>query len=259
MRAPMNEPDAAPLSRSERTLVASWQAFARGAHGAAVHRLPAAVAAVFPQRPESAFFNNALLAHGLGAAGAAAAIETLARTYADAGVDRFAAWALEADAPARTALERRGYVIDTATTAMALRLEQREAGPLDPHVAPAGWAEYRAFLSAFDLPADLMAGVDGDAFHVVVASDAGELLAAGLAFDCDGDCGIFNIATLPHARRRGLGTAVTAALLRDARERGCETASLQSTEAAAGIYRSVGFRTLGRYVEYVPPLRGEDR
>ena len=73
-----------------------------------------------------------------------------------------------------------------------------------------------------------------------------------LAFDHGGDCGIFNVTTLEHARRRGLGTALVALQMHDALERGCETASLQSTPMAERVYAAVGFRDLGRILEYVP-------
>ena len=73
-----------------------------------------------------------------------------------------------------------------------------------------------------------------------------------MAFDHDGDCGVFNVGTLEAARRRGLGTALTERLLRDAAERGCSTASLQSTAMAERLYAGVGFRDLGQILEYVP-------
>jgi len=36
-------------------------------------------------------------------------------------------------------------------------------------------------------------------------------------------------------------------------ERGCQTASLQSTPMAERVYAAAGFRDLGRIFEYVPP------
>jgi predicted GNAT family acetyltransferase len=60
------------------------------------------------------------------------------------------------------------------------------------------------------------------------------------------------VGTVEKARRRGLGTALTAAQAHDARARGCRTASLQSTEMAERVYAAVGFRDLGRILEYVP-------
>jgi predicted GNAT family acetyltransferase len=81
---------------------------------------------------------------------------------------------------------------------------------------------------------------------------AGENVATAMAFDHDGDCGVFNVSTLEAARGRGLGTALTAHQVHDAVARGCSTASLQSTGMAEGIYAAVGFRDLGRILEYVP-------
>ena len=73
-----------------------------------------------------------------------------------------------------------------------------------------------------------------------------------IAFDFAADCGIYNVGTLESARRRGLATALTALHLHDALARGCRTASLQSTAMAERVYAAVGFRDLGRILEYVP-------
>ena len=73
-----------------------------------------------------------------------------------------------------------------------------------------------------------------------------------MAFGLGGDCGIYNLTTLERARRRGLGTALTALHVHDALARGCQTASLQSTKVAERVYAAVGFRDLGRILEYVP-------
>lgn len=53
--------------------------------------------------------------------------------------------------------------------------------------------------------------------------------------------GIFHVATLPGARGRGVGAAVTAAALRDAASAGCQVAALQSSEMAVSVYKSIGF------------------
>jgi predicted GNAT family acetyltransferase len=98
----------------------------------------------------------------------------------------------------------------------------------------------------------LQARGDHAAFHVLVARLDGENVATAIALDLSGDCGIYNMTTLKHARRRGLGTALTALRLHDALARGCQTASLQSTNIAARVYADLGFRDLGRILEYVP-------
>ena len=51
--------DAELYLRGRDTLLASWEAYARGATGAALHRLPGVAAAVFPNEPERAVYNNA--------------------------------------------------------------------------------------------------------------------------------------------------------------------------------------------------------
>jgi ribosomal protein S18 acetylase RimI-like enzyme len=222
------------------TLVASWEEYARGADGATVQRLPGVMAAVFPAGPERGVYNNAVLEQAGG-------IDAMESAYAEAGVEAFAAWVKEGDGALRAELERRGYAVVETTRAMGMALDGISVVPVDVDVRRTGWVEY---LQVADLPSGLLTGVDPDAFHVVAVYLAGEAVAAGIAYDHSGDCGIYNVVTHEHARRRGIGTAVTAALVRDARERGCETASLQSTPIAERVYSAVGFRDLGRILEY---------
>ena len=56
-------------------------------------------------------------------------------------------------------------------------------------------------------------------------------------------------------RDKELRTALTSTLVYGAIARGYRTASLQSTPTAERMYAAVGFRDLGRIVEYVPTLR----
>ena len=135
---------------------------------------------------------------------------------------------------------------------MGLALEDASAPKSEIDLGPLAWSEYLEFLHAFGLPRGLLGGADPDAFHVLGARVAGENVAPAIAFDLDGDCGIYSMSTLEAARHRGLGTALTTRQLDDALSRGCTTASLQSTEMAEGLYASVGFRDLGRFLEYVP-------
>ena len=54
------------------------------------------------------------------------------------------------------------------------------------------------------------------------------------------------VATLPSARRQGLGAAVTAALVGDARDLGLRTVFLTaSSEDVARVYAGIGFRRVG--------------
>jgi GNAT superfamily N-acetyltransferase len=241
--------DADLYRRGVATLLASWEEYARGAAGAAVRRLPGIAVAVFPNEPERAVYNNAVLDRDLTPAARAGAVAAMDSAYAAAGVDRFAAWVHGSDPAAREDLERRGYTLDTTTLAMGMELDRIRRPRPDLELGPADWSEYLAFEG---LAPDFLSGADHAAFHVLVARDGGDIIAAALAYDAGSDCGIFNVGTAERARRRGLGTALTAAQAHAALARGCTTATLQSTPMAERVYAAVGFRDLGRYYEYVP-------
>jgi len=242
-------PDAALYLRGAETLVASWEAYAHGSAGAVVRRTPNVASAVFPIEPERGVYNNALLARDLAPTERAGALVAMAAAYESAGVARHAAWVYERDEAMRVDLERHGYAVDASTRAMGMALaDMRLPRPeIDRRATP--WSEYARL---FGLPAGFLSGADHDVFHLVVACLGGEPVASALAFDHEGDCGIFNVTTLEHARRRGLGTALVAFQLHDARDRGCRTASLQSTPMAVNMYATAGFRDLGVIIEYVP-------
>jgi GNAT superfamily N-acetyltransferase len=245
--------DAGLYRRGAETLLASWEAYALGSPGAAVLRSSGVAAAVFPNEPERGVFNNALLERDLGSSDRADALDAMEHAYASAGVDRFAAWVHESDDGMRADLHGRGYTINESTRAMGRALTDLRAPrpPLD--LAPPDWFEYLEHLGAFGVPEGLLRGADPAAFHVVLARCEGAVVATGLAFDLGDDCGIYNVGTLERARRRGIGTAVSTLLAHDAADRGCLTASLQSTEIAERVYAAVGFRDLGRILEFGPP------
>jgi GNAT superfamily N-acetyltransferase len=232
------------------TLVAAWEECARGAAGAVVLRHPGVSVGVFPNGPERAVYNNALLARGLTAAGRGEALRAMEAAYSDAGVPRFAAWTHESDTAMRVALERRGYRLEESTRAMGMELDHLRLPRPAIDLAATDWFEH---LRIAGMPPGFLNRADPDAFHVLIGRLDGESVATACAFDHDGDTGVYDVVTLEHARRRGLGTALVALLLRDARQRGSHTASLQSTAMAERIYAAVGFRDLGRILEYRPP------
>ena len=150
----------------------------------------------------------------------------------------------------RSELEQRGYKLHEVTRAMGMRLDDIRLPRPVLELAPADWPEH---LRIAGVPPRLLSDLDAAAFHILVARLCGENVATAIAFDFGTDCGIYNVGTLEWARRSGLGTAVTALHLHDAIARGCLTASLQATAIAERVYASVGFRDLGRILEFVPP------
>ena len=244
----MGRSDADLYERGVATLVASWEEYSRGSPGAALERLDGVSAAVFPAEPERSVYNNALLARHLTAAARSRAVDAMEAVYGSAGVDAFAAWVHESDEAMGEELTARGYEVVESTRAMGLALE--DPPPVGAPTIELGAPDWTEYLRILEVPSDLLAGADPAAFHVLIAADEGENVAAGMAYDHDGDCGVFNVVTVERARRRGLGSALTARLLHDAVERGCSTASLQSTPIAERVYAAVGFRDLGRILEY---------
>jgi GNAT superfamily N-acetyltransferase len=238
--------------RGAETLLASWEAYARGAAGAAVRRFSGVAVATFPNEPERSVYNNALLDRDLGAAAGADALDAMENAYASAGVSSFAAWVHESDEAMRGEIQRRGYTLNETTRAMGMALTDIRVPRPELDLAPRAWGDYLEHLGAFGVPDGLLEGADPSVFHVVLAHLQGAIVATGLSFDLADDCGIYNVGTLERARRRGIGTAVTALLAYDALDRGCRTASLQSTEIAERVYTTVGFRDLGRILEYGP-------
>jgi ribosomal protein S18 acetylase RimI-like enzyme len=60
--------------------------------------------------------------------------------------------------------------------------------------------------------------------------------------------GVFYVASVEHARRRGLGDALTRTAARAGFEMGAHAAWLGASEMGAGLYRRIGFQDLGSTV-----------
>ena len=236
-------------ARGAATMLATWDRYARGPAGAALHHLPGVVAAVFPAGAERELFNNALLERDLDAAAREAAVNAMEGAYDTAGVARFAAWVHESDRAMAAALSARGYAVEESTRAMGMTLDAIPPESAGADIVPAGWPEH---LRIIEVPGDLLADAATGAFHTLVARLDGENVATAIGFDHHGNTGVFNVGTLERARRRGLGTALTLRHLHDALARGCSTASLPSTPMAERLYAAAGFRDLGRFLEFAP-------
>ena len=83
-------------------------------------------------------------------------------------------------------------------------------------------------------------GDDNPWQHFVAFEDERPLATTSVLVEGD-LAGIYFVATLPEARGRGIGSAVTRAAMRYARDAGATRAALQSSDVGFSVYRGLGF------------------
>lgn len=213
--------------------------------------------------------------------GAPAAEEDVRRVLArqrELGLPESFEWVAEHTPGLRTAIERAGLAVHEHP--LLVLPEEQGDGPTteplpdgvrarvlaadDPALASAVATPNLAFAEPGTAlgtagPAELARAVlqvvaDGAVERVAARIGAGAAAVAAVVEDgsalCSGQyqrvgpvCEIVGVGTLPSARRRGLGLAVTSALVADARARGVRTVFLSAAdEDVARIYRRAGFR-----------------
>ncbi|WP_022881429.1 GNAT family N-acetyltransferase [Gryllotalpicola ginsengisoli] len=120
---------------------------------------------------------------------------------------------------------------------LEVRRLRAEEADLHARVAAAGFGAPESVFAPLVSPP--LAG-DRDLGYYV-GSVAGEPVVTGLGLRRGVSVGVFNVATVPDARRRGYGAALTAAIVADARNSGASWAWLQSSGAGHGVYERLGF------------------
>jgi ribosomal protein S18 acetylase RimI-like enzyme len=129
-------------------------------------------------------------------------------------------------------------------------------------VDEAGIDEFRGVFTAFgrdpDLAASLFPGslLDDADVGAFVGRLGGRPVGYSLAIRSERTSGVYNVGTLPEARRRGVGTALTWAAVDHGRRAGYDCAVLQSSEMAVAMYEAMGFRTVVRYAVFSEPVTG---
>ena len=93
---------------------------------------------------------------------------------------------------------------------------------------------------------------------VYVGYANGAPVVSGLGWRTGRTIGVYAIATISAARRRGYGAAMTARVVTDGLAAGCDVAALQASELGRPIYERLGFRVDVRYAAYLSPDRAHD-
>ncbi len=122
-------------------------------------------------------------------------------------------------------------------------------------------AFWQATEEGFEMPRSLVevmypTSILGEqSVRAFVGSLDGKPVATSLAVRTGDTVGIYSVATAPEARGRGIGTAMTWHLLRDA-DPGWTLAVLQASDMGRPIYERMGFRLVREFDEYVGPPAG---
>ena len=213
------------------SLVASWEALAVPHADAAVVRGDGFVAARFPSHP---VLCNAVLLDP-------AALPAVLAVFD--GAPHPAIWS--ADDRTAAALAGAGMRRDETTVPMRRDLSR----PVPPPESGTVLADASVVAEITGTDVSLLRGVPGlRAFASPGHESCLVVIAAGT------DANVSFVATLPRARRQGLARAVLRRALRDARDRGFATASLQATPMAEPLYAAEGFVPVGAWQEWLPPV-----
>jgi GNAT superfamily N-acetyltransferase len=128
-------------------------------------------------------------------------------------------------------------------------------GPIDVRIPPGVTLEQvgdddlvSMMLPGFGMPEQLrapllefVAALPPEQVGNLVATLDGEAVACGTVWQTGTTAGLYNIATLEEFRGRGIGYAVTAALLDLGHERGATQAILHSSPIGRPVYERLGF------------------
>jgi GNAT superfamily N-acetyltransferase len=201
--------------------------------------------AIVPAAPDRSIPNSISY---LDADALADALDAIDAAYGEAGIRAREVWVPDFDTEAIAVLEAAGYVFDGAPTAMTLELDRFEP----PAETALDWnadgdpAELgRINDLAYGLPSeDGMAAAlvaPGPQLTLYEARVRDEVACVLATMDHGSDLGVYFVATEPGHQGAGLAGRLVSVALDAARERGLETASLQSSARGKPVYAELGF------------------
>ena len=200
-------------------------------------------ALVTPQAPNRSIVNCVIYKRGTD-------IESVYGWLEDefAEADAWTVWVPETDAETAAFLESRGHKLDASPAMMVLDVASYQPTAALPEWKPASVEELARINEASYTWRDgsleraiLGSAYDDDEFLLYITSDASVL---GVN-DCNGDAGVFFVATLPEARGCGLAGGLLAAAMVEARDRGCDISTLQASKQGEAVYARLGYQRFG--------------
>jgi GNAT superfamily N-acetyltransferase len=215
--------------------------------GASVWEAPGVTAAIVPAVAQRSIINSVVYDD---VSALEAAYGGLVDAYAAAGVGAWDVWTPAFDAEARELLLARGHTFDGEPAAMTLDLDSFE----EPGLGDLDWDAHASFdevgavndlgyghAKADGIAAAFGAAPDGFPIRLYRARRNGRTASVLATIDHGDDLGVYYVATAPEHGRQGLAGRLLAAALREARERGMRTSSLQSSAKGEPVYRRLGY------------------
>jgi len=93
----------------------------------------------------------------------------------------------------------------------------------------------------------------GDSFRHYIGHLDGRPVAASSVLLASGVAGLYNVATMPDVRGKGIGAFMSSAPLLEARENGYRIGVLQASDMGRPVYERLGFQNRGRLICYSLP------
>ena len=235
------------LELQHRSLVSFVRMLARGADDSSLFEQDGVSASIVPGAPERAVINSVAYRD---APSLRAAVDDLARAYAEAGVHAWTVWVPEGDAEATALLEESGHRLDSMPTGMVLelvRLAEPDLDGLDWDADAAVEDVTRINDLAYGFEVGTFAGAltrRPDDLRLYQARVDGSPASVLATLDDEQDCGIYLVATLKEHRGRGLAGRLLHTALAEARKRGLRTSSLQATKFGYPVYERLGYEAI---------------
>ena len=121
-------------------------------------------------------------------------------------------------------------------------------------------AAIRIALATFEIPVEFAPRLTdiemslpephGERARIYLGRLQGRPVASSMLFASAGVAGIYFVGTLAGVRGRGIARTMTAAALREGRDRGYRIGSLQATEMGVPVYRRLGFQAYSEFAIY---------
>ena len=166
-------------------------------------------------------------------------------------------------------LEKYSFIHDGESPGMAVNLAKlNESLPtpaglsIQPAQDDAAWRRWSIVMSSgfgasshnertVNAWSDILRQADPETILAYTGWVNDEPVATSLLFLAAGVAGIYAVATIPEARRKGIGAWMTLSPLLYARSKGYELGILQASDMGRSVYSSLGFREYCKIHEYL--------